>query len=464
MAGKIAVIFVTHTHNGWLVRVATLIEHLESQLDLNVRLIDATGTIFPSYGNPGWKNSLRKQFGENLQITKYRIRSRTQSQVRKECCQIAAKESVDSTLTTAFREPKHINYALLKKLYEKRLIKTFWENYDATYEFGLGVPNGTLFVIPNGRLCHERAIIEALRHAGQSNLAFYETGITPRHVFFGKAPPLNRQGTRSYLDVRPSKQSKIDANKWFSERATGSSESSHFSSRFKKRNTLGENYDLVLFTSSNDEYESSGEDWQSKIEQYQGLEKIWGAFLGDSKGKIAIRVHPNLSNKSFREFAKESNAIVELGQKIGADIFGPFSSQDSYHLIKNSRAVGVYISTVGLESIYMGKETWIAGLPFYVDEVARFSEEFEGLLITPSNHNFVAEDYVSRKFEADIAVPVDIWSSFGSSSQFVRIVGAVSSGFLNILLLARVRLHFYVNKLLLDKKNFRAPNENIDRS
>lgn len=462
MTGKIAVIFVTQTHNGWLVRVATLVEHLVSHLDLDVRLIDATGTTFPSYVSPGWKNSLRKQFGENLKILKYRIRRSTRSQKRQECCQMAAKESVDSTLTTAFREPKHINYSFLKKLYEIRLFKAFWANYDATSEFGLGVPKGTLFVIPNGRLSHERAIMEALRHAGQSNLAFYESGITPRHVFFSKAPPLDRKGTRSYLDVRPSKQSAIDANKWFSERAIGSSEASPFSSRFTNRDLMEEKYDLVLFTSSNDEYESSGEDWKSEIGQYQGLEEICRAFLGDFKGKIAIRVHPNLSNKSFREFTRESNAIVELGGKIGADIFGPFSSQDSYHLIRKSRAVGVYISTVGLESIYMGKETWISGLPFYVDEVARFSDKSEGLLKIPNKHNFVAQDYMSRKFEADLAVPADLWFSFGSSSQFSRIVGVLSSGFLNILLLAKLSLDMGLNKLLLDKRFFPTSHESTN--
>jgi hypothetical protein len=116
---------------------------------------------------------------------------------------------------------------------------------------------------------------------------------------------------------------------------------------------------VVFFTSSLDEHAELGEEWK----EGQWLDQ-WSAFHHVIKevercGIHAIlRVHPNLRNKPRSERLSVKNQLNKLRKSFPKlEIIDQDSSISSYNLIRESTAVVVWSSTIGLESVIMGVPT-----------------------------------------------------------------------------------------------------------
>lgn len=444
-----AIIFVAHKQNGWLTRIAALISHLQNEIGMTVELCDIEKISYPSYGLHGWQSKLRAMYGQELVIHNVRGRGHRDSSLNSSCCNHLAEISADSTLMTSWRETNSVNSPTLKRVYKSKLIRSFWRIHDALDPMLQSLPEDTLFVVPNGRLSHEVAVLAALDHSKKPRRRFYEVSLDKNFMYFGKTPPLNRQGRRRHLDVEPTKRENLLALEWLEKRVLGASDQNIFASRFSADASGREQFDMVLFTSSADEFESFGQEWASKKDQNQAFTEICDRVLSTRDYSIAVRIHPNLGNKSVRTFISEAKASRMLAKRLGAELIGPFSSRSSYQLINESKLVAVYGSTVGLEAIYMGKETWIGGAPFYVDELSSEASWSDGILQIPSGVQEIAISYVSRVFKADLEIPPEIQKSINDSSTVKRISGVLSAGPLYLAFYLRLRVGTIINQYIL---------------
>jgi hypothetical protein len=76
---------------------------------------------------------------------------------------------------------------------------------------------------------------------------------------------------------------------------------------------------------------------------------------------VNVRMHPNLLNKSWKEFRRVHRAYA----KLNANVLGPTSRISSYELIQASDIVLTWGSTIGLEAVKMGKPTWQLGRSYF---------------------------------------------------------------------------------------------------
>lgn len=123
---------------------------------------------------------------------------------------------------------------------------------------------------------------------------------------------------------------------------------------------------VVLFTSSPDELVSVPGDWNTGDWGSQEEAFSYTASALAKKGySVVVRLHPNIVTKSWREYRGQVQAFS--GPSMTTIL--PTDPVDSYSLVRHSAAVMVWASTIGLESIAMGKPTYVLGAALY-DEIS----------------------------------------------------------------------------------------------
>lgn len=123
-----------------------------------------------------------------------------------------------------------------------------------------------------------------------------------------------------------------------------------------------EKKNLAIFNSSEDEYAATGDEWKNPLyrTQLDGIRKIVEDLSTQENVHVYLRMHPNL--------AKVHNESVEGLYRIRANNFTviPSASKVStYTLIRASDKVITFGSTVGIESVYWGKPSILAGQSVY---------------------------------------------------------------------------------------------------
>ncbi|MFQ5505845.1 MAG: hypothetical protein ACE5F1_13775, partial [Planctomycetota bacterium] len=157
------------------------------------------------------------------------------------------------------------------------------------------------------------------------------------------------------------------AERFFLERAEGIEQSWYSYIDGQEAGRLPENWDgsrrnVVVFLSSEDEFAAIGDQWNLGLYESQadGLRRILRSLEGDSGLEVYLRIHPNLrgvSNEQTRELARLESPILTV---VPAD--SPISS---YALLKHASAVVTFGSTVGIEAVYWGVPSILAGQSFY---------------------------------------------------------------------------------------------------
>ena len=217
-------------------------------------------------------------------------------------------------------------------------------------------------VILNGRHTVDTALKLAARAAGISEL-FWEGSPSGRgRLFLASHQPqdyyafLNeaREATSKNLDFG-------ETQSWLESRFSSSSGSNRYSSKFEplRSQPRHQNENLVaFFTASQDERWALDQElaparsWDS---QYAGFEKVLH-ILGPSYTPV-IRMHPNTLNKSVRYVFRETLDVARLLRLFPSLLlYLPWSKQNSYDLVKRSHLVVTSSSTIGAESLAMGKK------------------------------------------------------------------------------------------------------------
>jgi hypothetical protein len=122
---------------------------------------------------------------------------------------------------------------------------------------------------------------------------------------------------------------------------------------------------IVIFTSSEDEFVAIGEEFEKYSifpSQIEGIKEIANHFLKNPQIQFYIRIHPNLSDVEY----SYHNKLYEFEKYPNIKVIGPKSNISSYSLIDNSDIVVVFGSTIGIEAAYWGKPTiLLSGAMYY---------------------------------------------------------------------------------------------------
>ena len=117
----------------------------------------------------------------------------------------------------------------------------------------------------------------------------------------------------------------------------------------------------AIFTSSVDEvaglrgWESDG--WPSQ----EAAIKAVSERLQSLGYRVIIKIHPNLSQKSWREIRRLRRAY----RSIEAEVVNSMGDHSAYELLAQADVVAVWRSTVGLEAILRGTPVWVLGKTRY---------------------------------------------------------------------------------------------------
>ncbi len=224
--------------------------------------------------------------------------------------------------------------------------------------------------IPNGRFPGQRLAAIAAREAGVSAIHF-EKGETPNGTYLQPHAPQDRLATQGAVEPILSNLStdEIDAiaDEWLARRAPAKYSSNEFSSLWSADISpdlaaLGSGGSKVagFFTSSQDEFQFLGPEWQLHDweDQFEAFDRMLTEF--EKQDYVCyLRVHPNLATKAHECFVRERDGVRMLAARHPAlKVIWHDDTANTYGLMGLSDAIVVWDSTVGLEASARGIPVW----------------------------------------------------------------------------------------------------------
>jgi hypothetical protein len=244
----------------------------------------------------------------------------------------------------------------------------------------------------NGRMDYKRAIFRAAESLGINCYNYERTRPGGYIEIFKNALPHNIVAKTEWIekawgDSEYSHEEKRQIGaRFFEEKRAGKAIVDKSYVKDQQRGLLplemeSSNKNIVLFTSSDDEFAAVGKEYENPffVDQLDGI-----SYVVDLVGKqmpeynLVIRMHPNL--KGVKEL--QSTGIMDLN-KIYPNIFviSPESPVDSYALIDMADKVIVFGSSIGMESSFWRKPVILLAKSFYwLLEVAHIPTDKESIL------------------------------------------------------------------------------------
>jgi hypothetical protein len=127
----------------------------------------------------------------------------------------------------------------------------------------------------------------------------------------------------------------------------------------------GARRNLVIFTSSEDEFAAIGDEWENPIyrNELEGVGEIVRSLSGAGDDlHIYVRMHPNLRGLSNRQ----TRGLMALDAP-HVTVVPPESPVSTYALLRHAWKVVTFGSTVGIEAAFWGVPSILAGISFYRD-------------------------------------------------------------------------------------------------
>lgn len=145
-----------------------------------------------------------------------------------------------------------------------------------------------------------------------------------------------------------------------------------------------EKENIVIFTTSEDEYSAIGDVWEHKIyiNQIDGIRKILDALQYNSKFHVYLRIHPNQKNISN----KNADSIINL-KSPQLTVIQADSQISSYTLMQKATKVITFGSTAGIEAAYWGVPSILVGPSLY---------QHLGSTYNPHSHEEVIEMIINK--------------------------------------------------------------------
>ncbi|MBA4240170.1 MAG: hypothetical protein C0448_05560 [Sphingobacteriaceae bacterium] len=122
-------------------------------------------------------------------------------------------------------------------------------------------------------------------------------------------------------------------------------------------------YNITLFTSSEDEFASISSEWDNPFfkSQLEGLHYVANIISKQRQMHLYIRVHPNTKLMSSLYI----DELKKLGFYENVSLIDFDSNISSYKLLDNSDKIITFGSTMGMEAVYWGKPSILLGKTLY---------------------------------------------------------------------------------------------------
>lgn len=230
--------------------------------------------------------------------------------------------------------------------------------------------------LPNGRFPGQAMATVAARESGIPTI-HYEKGETANGAYIQPYSPQDRfdsqEAVKTVLKGLSDSEVAATAQQWLNMRSPSEESRNEFSAQWPTElpeeinKALAGKKVIGFFTSSQDEFQFLGPEWQrhSWDSQYEAYDLVLNT-LKDEDFVAYLRVHPNLATKAHECFLREK-AGIEWLQERHPNLYVIWHDQpvNTYLLLDKSERVFVWDSTVGLEANVRGIPVWTAATARY---------------------------------------------------------------------------------------------------
>lgn len=223
----------------------------------------------------------------------------------------------------------------------------------------------------NGRFATSRGALRACQQAGV-NVFLHERGSTSeKYMVFENSLPHDRQRMLDRINrmwEEANAEERTQGDVFYQERRNRVESLWHSFTKEQQAGKLPDQWDprarnVVVFTSSEDEFVSIGKEWENPAfeTQTQAIVDLHRALAeSDSPIELYVRMHPNLR--------KVDNSDTRRQRSLNGNrlhVIPPDSKICSYALLDGCEKVISFGSTMGIEANYWGKPSILAGISFY---------------------------------------------------------------------------------------------------
>lgn len=330
--------------------------------------------------------------------------------------------AVLSSVVTYLREPDldlQVHGDLIK-----RFMHAAWTVYRSMQHLLTQRPVDQVYV-PIGRVAPLRGVLRACQEQNVECL-IQQLGKDHEHyALFRNALFHDRQNTerliREAWETAASPQREEIAADWYRRRAGGYLP--NLKEAFVAGQTPGQlppdwnpaRRNVALFTSSEDEFAAIGDMWHNPLydTQMDGLRAIVDS-LRDDPGDLHlyVRVHPRKGEKIDRRTAE----LLRWDEPF-VTVIGPREPISSYALMQAAEQVLTFGSSVGMEAVFWGKPSILAGMCFYRDLGGTYVPRSHAELINLLRQELAPQDVepalVYGYYLATFGVPFRHWQPSG---------------------------------------------------
>ena len=297
--------------------------------------------------------------------------------------------AVASTLISKTRDP-NTNVSNFKNyIYENILMSNSVYN---AIKYHIQQIEPDIFYLFNGRFAAIRPALRAAQDLGIKTFVHERAGVSKKYALSEDTYPHDIEYQKNIINNFwdndwPDNEKEDIAKQWFIDRRGGKDQGWYSYTKSQNKRKMPDGFDaskrnVSIYISSEDEF-AAIEGWENPI--YKNQTDAINAILNseiDENIRFYLRIHPNLKgldNTQTRELSelKGKNLIV-----IPAD-----SKIDSYELMDACEKVITFGSTVGIESVYWGKPSILAGRSSYEDlESCYIPKDHEELINLINDH------------------------------------------------------------------------------
>lgn len=277
------------------------------------------------------------------------------------------------------------------------------------------------FYVFNPRFASTRGVLRACQKHGVTCVS-HERGNDLRHFeLYPNTFPHDRAfiGTsiQTLWDAAPPDTRQEIGAQWYREKAVGIETYEFSYVAGQTPDLLPANWDkqrrnLVIFTSSEDEFAAIGSDWDNPLYngELAGVQTIVHSLRSMAHNlHVYVRVHPNLANVDNRQ----TRGLRELNDSF-ITVIPANSTISSYALLRAADTVLTFGSTMGIEAVYWGVPSILAGMSWYREL---------GVTYNPATHEelmeLVMHDLLPKAVEPALQYGY-YFASYGIPFQYFR--------------------------------------------
>lgn len=286
---------------------------------------------------------------------------------------LALFNSVRSVLASGFSFTSESEYGIKKfRRVTKLLIQDYLIGENLTKKIILKYKKSdTIFIFLNGRHPSQASIRAEIESQNAEFLTLDWGEPANNRMFLAPFQIQEIEKLQSYFlesQINFSDTKKLDAitfaDEWFKKQSSETLFNKYHTSLeipATLRNQIGSGKSAIIFTSSADEelynlrHNTNG--WTSQIEAIVASSQT----LMEKGFDVVVRIHPNASNKSWKDLGNTVNQL----RIHGIAYILPWDKVSSYRLIEEVDLVGAWVSRIAVEAAYMQRRSFYLGVgPF----------------------------------------------------------------------------------------------------